>query len=67
VLSAQAVGKIADNLDVLLEFYNYPAKHWVPCAPATRSSRGSPPSGCAPLSPSDPLTSAGVQAFKLIE
>jgi putative transposase len=25
----KAVAKITDNLDVLLEFYNYPAEHWV--------------------------------------
>jgi transposase-like protein len=25
----KAVAKITDNLDVLLEFYNYPADHWV--------------------------------------
>jgi transposase-like protein len=26
---SKAVAKITDNLDVLLEFYNYPAEHWV--------------------------------------
>jgi putative transposase len=26
---AKAVAKITDDLDVLLEFYNYPAEHWV--------------------------------------
>src|SRR4029450_13771969 len=25
----KAVAKITDDLDVLLEFYNYPAEHWV--------------------------------------
>lgn len=25
----KAVAKIADELDVLIEFYNYPAEHWV--------------------------------------
>jgi putative transposase len=25
----KAVAKISDNVDVLLEFYNYPAEHWV--------------------------------------
>jgi transposase-like protein len=25
----KAVAKIADDLDVLLEFYNYPAEHWI--------------------------------------
>ncbi len=25
----QAVAKVTDDLDVLLEFYNYPAEHWV--------------------------------------
>ena len=25
----KAVAKIVDELDVLLEFYNYPAEHWV--------------------------------------
>jgi transposase-like protein len=25
----KAVAKVTDNLDVLLEFYNYPAEHWV--------------------------------------
>jgi len=23
------VAKITDDLDVLLEFYNYPAEHWI--------------------------------------
>jgi Transposase, Mutator family len=27
--SPQAVAKLTDDLDVLLEFYNYPAEHWV--------------------------------------
>ncbi len=26
---AKAVAKVTDDLDVLLEFYNYPAEHWV--------------------------------------
>jgi transposase-like protein len=26
---AQAVAKLTDDLDVLLEFYYYPAEHWV--------------------------------------
>jgi hypothetical protein len=25
----KAVAKLTDDLDVLLEFYNYPAEHWV--------------------------------------
>jgi transposase-like protein len=25
----KAVTKITDHLDVLLEFYNYPAEHWI--------------------------------------
>jgi putative transposase len=25
----QAAAKITDDLDVLLEFYNYPAEHWI--------------------------------------
>ena len=25
---AQAVAKLTDDLDVLLEFYDYPAEHW---------------------------------------
>jgi hypothetical protein len=31
----KAVAKITDDLDVLLEFCNYPAEHWVTCVPRT--------------------------------
>jgi hypothetical protein len=40
----KAAAKIADDLDVLLAFYDYPAEHGCTCEPATRSSRPSRPS-----------------------
>ena len=50
----KAVAKITDDLAVLLEFYDYPAEHWVHCAPPTRSSPRSPPCGCASALPRVP-------------
>jgi putative transposase len=38
----KAVAKLTDDLDVLLEFYNYPAEHWVHLRTTNRSSRPSP-------------------------
>ncbi len=43
----KAVAKIVDELDVLLEFYNYPAEHWVHLR-TTDPSRRLRPSGTAP-------------------
>ncbi|MGK2237465.1 MAG: hypothetical protein ACI9JD_000008 [Rhodococcus sp. (in: high G+C Gram-positive bacteria)] len=38
----KAVAKIVDDIDVLLEFYKYPAKHWGICAPRIPLNRRSP-------------------------
>jgi transposase-like protein len=40
----KAVAKLTDDLDVLLEFYNYPAEHWVHL---TRQSAGLDSCSCA--------------------
>jgi hypothetical protein len=50
----KAAAKIADNLDVLLEFYDYSAEHWIHLRTTNRSSRPSPPSGSGSESPRDP-------------
>ncbi|WP_442932179.1 transposase [Mycobacterium sp. 050134] len=47
----KAVAKIVDDLETLLEFYNYPAKHWIHLRPQTRSNRPSPRCDCGPESP----------------
>jgi transposase-like protein len=43
----KAAAKITDDLDVLLAFYDYPPSTGSTCAPPTRSSPPSPPSGWA--------------------
>jgi transposase-like protein len=43
----KAVGKITDDVDKLLAFYDYPAEHWIHLRTTTRSSRPSPPFGTA--------------------
>jgi hypothetical protein len=65
----KAAAKITDDLDVLLAFYDYPPSTGSTCAPPTRSSPPSPPSGFASESPKGPGSrAAGVaMAFKLIE
>jgi len=40
----RADAKVTDDLDVLLEFNDYPAEHWVYLRTTNRSSRPSPPS-----------------------
>ena len=50
----KAVAKITDDLDVLLEVYNYPASTGSTCVPRTRSSRPSPPSAFGSGSPRGP-------------
>ncbi len=42
---------LTDDLDVLLEFYDHPAKHWVHLRTTTPSSRRSRPSGYGNASP----------------
>jgi len=49
----KAVAKIVDDADVLLEFYRYPAEHWVHLR-TTNPSRSLPPCGCGPRSPKVP-------------
>jgi putative transposase len=43
-----------EHLDVLLEFYSYPAEHWVHPRTTNPMSRPSPQSGCGSRSPRDP-------------
>jgi putative transposase len=50
----KAVAKLTDDLDVLLECYNYPPSTGSTCVPRTRSSRPSPPSATAQRSPRGP-------------
>jgi transposase-like protein len=50
----KAVAKIVDDADVLLEFYKYPAEHWIHLRTPTRSSRRLPQCGCVSRSPRDP-------------
>ncbi len=50
----KAVAKIIENADVLLEFYRYPAEHWIHLELLTRSSRLLRPCGCASASPRAP-------------
>jgi len=49
----KAVAKITDDLEVLLEFYNYPAEHWIHLR-TTNSNLPLPPSGTAARSPRAP-------------
>jgi transposase-like protein len=42
----KAVAKIVDDLDTLLEFYKYPAEHWIPLR-TTNPNRHSPRCGCS--------------------
>jgi putative transposase len=50
----KAAEKIIKNLDVLLEFYNYPAEHWIHLRTTNPSNRPSPPCGCGSGSPRAP-------------
>jgi hypothetical protein len=50
----KAVAKVIDDLDVLLTFYDFLPSTGSTCAPPTRSSPPSPPSGSARGSPRDP-------------
>jgi hypothetical protein len=61
---ANAAAKITDDLDVLLAFYDFPAEHWVHCAPRTRSSRPSRPCGCGSGSPKAPAPARLVSRWR---
>lgn len=39
----EATAKVTDHLDVLREFYDYPAEHWIHLRTTNRSSRPSRP------------------------
>lgn len=43
----KAVAKIIDDLDTLLEFYHYPAEHWIQLRTTNPIESPSPPCGCA--------------------
>jgi putative transposase len=47
----KAVATIVDDTDILLEFYKYPAEHWIPLRTTKPTSRRLPPCGCGPRSP----------------
>jgi putative transposase len=47
----KAVAKITDDLDVLLEFYKYPAEHWIHLRTTNPSNPPLPPCGCVSVSP----------------
>jgi len=54
----KAVAKITEDLDVLLEFYTYPAEHWVHLRTTTPDNDRVPPSppfGCGNASPKSPV------------
>ena len=50
----KSVAKVNDDPDVLLEFYDYPAEHWVYLRTTNPSNRRSPPCASASASPRDP-------------
>jgi transposase-like protein len=50
----KAVAKIVDDADVLLEFYTYPAEHWVHLRTTNPIESTLRPSGRGPRSPRDP-------------
>ena len=47
----KAVAKIVDDADVLLEFYKYPAEHWIHLRTTNPIESPLPPCGCGPRSP----------------
>jgi putative transposase len=51
VKAFKAVAKITDDLDVLLEFYKYPAEHWIHLRTTNPSNPPLPPCGCVSVSP----------------
>ena len=66
----KAVAKIVDDADVLLEFYKYPAEHWIHLRTTNPiESQPSPPCGCGPRSPRAPVPAPpGIaMAYKLID
>jgi len=50
----KAVAKITDHVDVLLEFYNYPAEHWIHLRTTNPIESTFAPSGCGNASPKAP-------------
>ncbi len=60
----KAAAKITDDLDVLLAFYDYPPSTGSTCAPPTRSSPPSPPSGFASESPRAPAPAPPVSRWR---
>ncbi len=50
----KAVAKITDDLDTLLEFYKYPAEHWIHLRTTTQSNLPLPPCDCVSASPKAP-------------
>ncbi len=77
--SPKAVAKIADDVDMLLAFYDYPAEHWIHLRTTDPNPR-LPPCGSAPAprkAPEPPWTCRGgslgsraagiAMVFKLIE
>jgi hypothetical protein len=59
-----AAAKITDDLDVLLAFYDYPPSTGSTCAPPTRSSPPSPPSGFASESARAPAPAPRVSRWR---
>ena len=64
----KAVAKITADPDVLLEFHQYPAEHWVHLRTTNPIDRLLPRCAYGPKSPKDPVHAAGIaMAYKLIE
>jgi putative transposase len=55
----KAVAKIVDDAEALVEFYRYPAEHWIHLK-TTNPSRPSPPCACVPESPRAPVSALPV-------
>jgi putative transposase len=52
----KAVAMITDDLDVLLEFYKYPAEHWIHLHITNPTNPPLPPCGCVSMSPRPGIT-----------
>ena len=65
----KAAAKIVEDADVLLEFYKYPAEHWIHLRTTNPIESTLPPCGCGPRSPRGPGSrAAGIaMAYKLID